>query len=582
MTAEPRYFGPAERPLFGWLHRPSSAGSPRATGIVICNPFGYEALCAHRSLRHFAEAAAALGYPSLRFDYDGTGDSAGDDLDAGRWQAWQASVEYAIDELRRSSGVTDVCLLGVRLGATIAALAAAGRGDVTGFVAIAPVVNGRAWLREIRALQAAMGRAEPPPEFALPEGVSESVGLLIGPETRNAISAIDLVASDRAPAKACLILDREDRPPSESWCNRLIALGGEVEHWMAPGFVEMMLDPHDAKVPGLTITIFTDWLAAHFPATAVARWPPAASLPSLTLALGDEIQESAHLLDGPHPLFAVVTSPVQSPPTRALLLLNAGANHHVGNGRMYVRFARRFAREGWLVVRYDVSGIGDSAPWPGIRENDVYTSNAVGDLARVIAFVRARPEIRRVEVAGLCSGAYHGFKGAASGLALDGVTVVNPLVFYWKPGMSLAYPPFQMVQAAAQYRRSALQGAKWKKLARGEVNILPIIRVFARRLIDVLESLAANIGRAAGLAPRDDLGGDIQRIIGRGTKLRFVFSAGDPGEALLRAGAGWVLPRLEHSGRVPISFLPGCDHSLSLAWMHEALWQVLSSALEEA
>src|SRR5207245_1595647 len=73
-------------------------------GLVLCNPFGYEAICAHRTLRHFAEAAADAGIPALRFDYDGTGDSVGEDLEPDRLSAWIASVHRAAETLRREAG----------------------------------------------------------------------------------------------------------------------------------------------------------------------------------------------------------------------------------------------------------------------------------------------------------------------------------------------------------------------------------------------------------------------------------------------------------------------------------------------
>ena len=85
MRCQPVYFGPATRPLFGWLH--GHAGVSRGTGLVLCNPFGYESLCAHRTLRRLAETASAAGIPTLRFDYDGCGDSAGSDMDPRRLEA---------------------------------------------------------------------------------------------------------------------------------------------------------------------------------------------------------------------------------------------------------------------------------------------------------------------------------------------------------------------------------------------------------------------------------------------------------------------------------------------------------------
>src|SRR6185295_18973817 len=108
--------------LFGRLHRSTDASTP--IGLVICNPFGYEAICAHRSLQHFARAAAENGFPALRFDYDGTGDSAGGDLDDDRLSAWIESITAAVAHIRAATGVQQVVLLGARLGATLALLAA--------------------------------------------------------------------------------------------------------------------------------------------------------------------------------------------------------------------------------------------------------------------------------------------------------------------------------------------------------------------------------------------------------------------------------------------------------------------------
>ena len=51
VEASPVYFGPSERPLFGWLHDAGRA-SPGAVGLVICSPFGDEAIRTQRTIRH--------------------------------------------------------------------------------------------------------------------------------------------------------------------------------------------------------------------------------------------------------------------------------------------------------------------------------------------------------------------------------------------------------------------------------------------------------------------------------------------------------------------------------------------------
>src|SRR4051794_23359713 len=147
MSATPLWFGPRERPLFGWLHVPDD-GQVRG-GAVLCPPVGYEAICAHRTFRVVAEELAARGIAALRFDYDGTGDSAGDDLDPDRVAAWSASVATAIS-LVRDAGAPSVAAVGMRLGTTLAAQHAA---DLDALVLWDPVWAGRMLLRQMRALQ---------------------------------------------------------------------------------------------------------------------------------------------------------------------------------------------------------------------------------------------------------------------------------------------------------------------------------------------------------------------------------------------------------------------------------------------
>src|SRR5262245_21309295 len=62
--AQPLYFGDGDDTLFGWYHPPASR--PRTAGVVICAPFGVEAIFSHRALRHIAERLARDGFPVLR------------------------------------------------------------------------------------------------------------------------------------------------------------------------------------------------------------------------------------------------------------------------------------------------------------------------------------------------------------------------------------------------------------------------------------------------------------------------------------------------------------------------------------
>ena len=87
------WFGPEERPLYGWVSTP--AGGLVRGGAILCPPMGEEGRSAHRTFRRLAETLADQGIVALRFDYDGTGDSAGLQDDPDRVASWLASVEAA-------------------------------------------------------------------------------------------------------------------------------------------------------------------------------------------------------------------------------------------------------------------------------------------------------------------------------------------------------------------------------------------------------------------------------------------------------------------------------------------------------
>ena len=101
----------------------------------------------------------------------------------------------------------------------------------------------------------------------------------------------------------------------------------------------------------------------------------------------------------------------------AIILLNTGCEYHVGPNRLYVPLAREWAARGHLILRYDLGGIGDSAPPPGVEENDVYPAHALDDANQAIALVRKEAPDRRVIVAGICSGAWIAFLAARERLS---------------------------------------------------------------------------------------------------------------------------------------------------------------------
>lgn len=147
----PVMFGPPARRLFGIFH-PSENVSQDKGAVLICPPFGQEALRSHRFFRVLADRLARTGFSVLRFDYHGTGDSPGDDID-GEFDGWRRDVLAAHDELRRlsASATRRVAWLGARLGGTMAIQAAqCNRLALERLVLWEPVVDGRRYAQQLR------------------------------------------------------------------------------------------------------------------------------------------------------------------------------------------------------------------------------------------------------------------------------------------------------------------------------------------------------------------------------------------------------------------------------------------------
>jgi pimeloyl-ACP methyl ester carboxylesterase len=614
---EPFFFGPKDRPLFGWLHNPAGI-TASSVGLVICNPFGYEAICAHKTLRHLAQAAAGADVPALRFDYDGTGDSAGNELDAERVPAWIDSIGQAVDALKEKTGLTRICLFGVRLGATLALLAAARRSDIVGTIAMAPVINARSYVRELRALSFAMRQIYGPSDQP-DAGSLETAGFLLSAQTQTALKEIDLTRLERAPCPRMLVLARNDMPPNDSWTDKLRHLGVDVEQRSVAGYVEMMLDAHESVVPEQMVHAAAEWLRAiDGSCPSPTRWQsndreasevpthtprPAARVPnSVTFqAQGGSslqpgnIEETALFIGTDAELFGITSRPAQVDSARpgfggtvsarprkclGILLLNAGAVPHVGPNRLYVELARQWAAMGHTVLRMDLSGIGDSPARSGEPENVVYSSHASIEVRSALEFLRRDCLVTNVYALGLCSGGYHGFKTAVAGAPLAGVVLVNPLTFFWKDGMSLQYPEFRVAADIARYRTNVLRADSWRKLLGGKVDLRQLSQVLLRQLAASISNGIRTIARGLNVPLREDLGSELLSLAAKSTGIVFVFAANDPGLELLKTQGGSVARRLLSKGRLVVHIIDGADHTFTQRAARDRLTEILTAEID--
>jgi len=582
-AATPLYFGPAGAGLFGWLHRPAAGAG--GVGLVICNPFGFEEVCAHRGLQHLAAATAAAGIPTLRFDYAGCGNSQDDEFGPEAWGRWIRSVHEAADTLKRAGGVDRVCLLGVRLGAAVATLAALERDDVEGLIAVAPVLRGRAYLRELTLLGGSGASA--------PDGSLESAGFILARETAESLARLDLRSLTRRPAPQVLIVERDDMPGGAAqWIPELERHGAGVTLASWAGFAGMMLDPQRAEVPRAIIDGVVGWLRTG-PAGAALH--PASQhdvgASSLVSVLpGPEgstpIRETALYVDaGTTRLFGVLTVADGSARAArpAVLMLNSGSVHHIGPNRLWVRLARRWAARGITVLRIDLSGIGDSAPRQGAEENVVYSAHAAQDIAAALAFLRAHIGDGECHLVGLCSGAYHALKAAVAGQALASSLMINPLTYFWHDGDELSdIKEYEVFALMSKYRSKLFTREPWAKLARGKLEIRLIAQVVARRLWNIVAPYLLDVAQLLRLRLEDDLASELFAAARCGIRLQFVFAVHAPGFVLLRKQGGYAIRQLLKRQQASIDFVPHADHTFTRMEARERLVATLDRLIQSA
>lgn len=263
------------------------------------------------------------------------------------------------------------------------------------------------------------------------------------------------------------------------------------------------------------------------------------------------MQERAVRFGADGTLVGIVTPPPAGVrPRGAFVFLNAGVVHRVGPNRMYVSAARRLAARGFIAVRFDQSGLGDS----GSRRGATSVEQAlVLDTADVLTFVQREYGVDGFVLAGLCSGAVSAFRGALADERVIGAVLLNPQGFV----QSAEWTTYVAAKAHARryWRDKLLSAGSWRKALTGRADY--------RRIAGLLRDRFAVAGRRdpAVQTIADGLAADFRRLAERGVRFLLACSEGDFGMDYLTEILGPRFARLEH---LEMLDLPAGDHSLTL------------------
>jgi pimeloyl-ACP methyl ester carboxylesterase len=554
-SARPVWFGDDRRPAFGWFHWPAS-GLNRG-GVVLCPPVGQDYIRAHYALRLLAEQLATAGFCVLRFDYDGTGDSAGTNDDPDRVPSWLTSVRQAV-EVVRAAGAPSICLVGLRFGATLAAAVAAEDGDIDQVVLWDPCASGRSFLREQRAIST-MTFGVPQ---SSPDGSVEIPGFQFDAATAQAINEVKFASLTAPIGRRVLLLTRADRPVDPSLLKPTLARDAlsTEEAVDQPKFIDEY--PPFQELPLKTTDRIVGWLAEQ----GMTRPPRPVNLPALAAPRevgctsdGRKILETPVSVP-PIGLFGILTklegiSDQAEVPTA--VFLNVAQQHHVGPSRLWVELARQWAAAGIPSLRLDLSGLGDS---PGRRPGDdrwIYLKpESFDDVVDAVSYVTP-DDPSNVVLVGLCSAGYQAIESAMV-IKARGVVGVNPSITFVPPE-----------------RHDGLPVDPRRRVLLPKDDVADVFR-HGGRLGDLRTRFPDLAWRVRVLAaPGRRSGKWLNELARQGTDM--LLACGDAEIRPIRSGlTPMELRRLQKSGHLRLEHIPGLQHDLFVADQRVVLTRMMS------
>lgn len=260
------------------------------------------------------------------------------------------------------------------------------------------------------------------------------------------------------------------------------------------------------------------------------------------------MSEQAVLFGKDRSLVGIVTDPAalaRPNDCPQVILLNSGIVHRVGPNRMYVKIARRLASLGFVAMRFDFSGIGDSAPR---RDNLPFVNSAVSEVQEAMDFLTHTRVARKFILIGGCSGARIAFQAAGQDSRIVGAFLINHITFL--PDAKAQSNSESAIRASASYywRFAFVSPESWIRFFTGKADYGRIARAlrlqFKRRFT------------REELAPETvEFRAKLRELARRRVRMRFVWSAGDSGvtelsgiQDLASTGIDWqLIPKTDHT-----------------------------------
>lgn len=465
--------------IFAILHH--AQGPSREVAVLMCPPFGWEDMCSYRSRREWASYLAAAGFPVLRIDFPGSGDSSGGPRDPERLRAWTDAVGASARWLSSTSGARRIVAIGIGVGGAIAYRALALGAPIDDIVLWGVSSRGRRHVRELRAfsyLESARVGEDPTTPAAVEDSDDGSLvvaGYLLSSDTQHELDELDLAELDcgRLSSARVLMLERDGRLVDSRLQAAIERCGAKVTVAAGDGYAAMMMAelPHALSAYAVFETV-ASWLVKVSASAEGCSRPASAGagaserFAEISMPDGSRVRETPITIS--HPLgdpVGVLAEPVGPAVDLCAIWLNAGPQRRIGPNRMWVETARRWAALGVPTFRVDLTAIGDADGDSGslLDVRSYYTDVYLEQVRFVLDALEARGLPPRFLVGGLCAGGYWALRIADEDSRVSAAAALNPGYLVYDDGLS---------NAISQSRRLGpmlLKRSTWSRVLRGQI-----------------------------------------------------------------------------------------------------------------
>ena len=244
-----------------------------------------------------------------------------------------------------------------------------------------------------------------------------------------------------------------------------------------------------------------------------------------------------------------------------IVLVNAGVVHRAGPNRLYVNIARQLAASGYPVLRFDLSGIGDSRPRSDALS---FEKSAIRETSAAMAALGAESDCRGFILCGICSGADISFLTCRDNPAVLGAVLINGRGLHGVTddsgdAIDAGINSTLRASESARYlwKRALFNPTSWRKLLSGQSNPVELLRVVGRQF------LRRFIGSEQIPENAPELRAAFHGILDRGTALLMVYSADDPAIHYMQLMLGKEMQKIASHPNFAELHIPGADHTFT-------------------